>query len=116
MGNRTNIKVVKNKIAPPFRIASVDIMYGEGISKAGDILDCAVEAKIIEKAGSWYSYDGNRIGQGRENTIKYLKENPELYQFVEKTIREEFAGGLISVPMDSDEEDMDEADDEGVEE
>lgn len=75
LGNRTRAKVVKNKVAPPFKQAEFDIMYGKGISRAGDVLDCAVEAKIIEKAGSWYSYDGNRIGQGRENVKEYLDTN-----------------------------------------
>lgn len=83
LGNRTRVKIVKNKVAPPFKQAEFDIMYGEGISKAGDILDCAVEAKIIEKAGSWYSYDGNRIGQGRENVKKWLEENPATLDIIE---------------------------------
>ena len=83
LGNRTRVKIVKNKVAPPFKQAEFDIMYGEGISKAGDILDCAVEAKIIEKAGSWYSYDGNRIGQGRENVKKWLEENPAALDSIE---------------------------------
>lgn len=87
LGNRTKVKVVKNKVAPPFKQAEFDIMYGEGISRSGDVLDCAVEAKIIEKAGSWYSFDGNRIGQGRENVKKYLTENPETMQKVEEMVR-----------------------------
>lgn len=91
LGNRTRVKIVKNKVAPPFKQAEFDIMYGKGISKSGDVLDCAVEAKIIEKAGSWYSYAGNRIGQGRENVKAYLEENPEVLQQVEaelmKTIK-----------------------------
>lgn len=74
-GNRTRVKIVKNKVAPPFKMAEFDIMYGEGISKEGDMLDCAVEAKIIEKAGSWFSFEGDRIGQGRENAKEYLREN-----------------------------------------
>lgn len=77
LGNRTRVKVVKNKVAPPFKQAEFDIMYGQGISKAGDVLDCAVEAKLVEKAGSWYSYEGERIGQGRENVKKWLEDNPE---------------------------------------
>ena len=77
-GSRARVKIVKNKVAPPFREAEFDIVYGEGISKAGNILDMAVNLDIIEKSGSWFSYDGNRIGQGRENVKKYLIENPEI--------------------------------------
>ena len=80
LGNRTRVKIVKNKVAPPFKQAEFDIMYGEGISKAGDILDCAVSEKIVEKAGSWYSYAGDRIGQGRENVKKWLDENPNVLE------------------------------------
>ncbi len=76
VGNRTRVKVVKNKVAPPFKQAEFDIMYGEGISRAGDILDCATEAGIVSKAGSWYSYNGERIGQGRENVKEFLKQHP----------------------------------------
>ena len=83
LGSRTRAKIVKNKGAPPFKQAEFDIMYGKGISKSGDVLDCAVDAKIIEKAGSWYSFDGNRIGQGRENVKKYLEENPDVLDQVE---------------------------------
>ena len=83
LGSRTRAKIVKNKVAPPFKQAEFDIMYGTGISKSGDVLDCAVDAKIIEKAGSWYSFDGNRIGQGRENVKKYLEENPDVLDQVE---------------------------------
>lgn len=86
LGNRTKAKVVKNKVAPPFKQAEFDIMYGKGISKSGDILDCATEEKIIDKAGSWYSYDGNRIGQGRENVKAYLEENPDIMDKIEKQI------------------------------
>lgn len=80
LGNRTRAKVVKNKVAPPFKQAEFDIIYGEGISKEGDILDCAVMAGIVEKAGSWYSYNDTRIGQGRENVKKYLTENPDVME------------------------------------
>lgn len=83
LGNRTRVKIVKNKVAPPFKQAEFDIMYGEGISKAGDVLDCAVDAKILEKAGSWYSFEGDRIGQGRENVKNYLIENPEVMDKIE---------------------------------
>ena len=83
LGNRTRAKIVKNKVAPPFKQAEFDIMYGQGISREGDVLDCAVDAKIIEKAGSWYSFEGNRIGQGRENVKKYLEDNPDVMDRVE---------------------------------
>ncbi len=83
IGNRTRVKVVKNKVAPPFKQAEFDIMYGEGISKAGDILDCAVEAKLLEKAGSWYSFEGERIGQGRENVKVYLRDHPDVMDKIE---------------------------------
>ncbi|MDR2610657.1 MAG: recombinase RecA [Clostridiales Family XIII bacterium] len=83
-GSRTRAKIVKNKVAPPFKQAEFDIMYGEGISKLGDIIDCAVIENIIDKAGSWYSFNGERIGQGRENVKIYLKENPETAAKIEK--------------------------------
>ena len=83
LGNRTRAKIVKNKVAPPFKQAEFDIMYGKGISKAGDVLDCAVTEKILEKAGSWYSFEGNRIGQGRENVKNYLEENPDIMDRIE---------------------------------
>lgn len=89
-GSRARVKIVKNKVAPPFREAEFDIVYGEGISKAGNILDMAVNLDIIEKSGSWFSYDGNRIGQGRENVKKYLIENPEILEEVEAKVRENF--------------------------
>ena len=88
LGNRTRVKIVKNKVAPPFKQAEFDIMYGEGISRVGDVLDCAVDAKIVEKAGSWYSFDGNRIGQGRENVKKYLGENAEILERIESLLRD----------------------------
>ena len=88
LGNRTRVKIVKNKVAPPFKQAEFDIMYGEGISRVGDVLDCAVDAKIVEKAGSWYSFDGNRIGQGRENVKKYLGENAEILERIEALLRD----------------------------
>lgn len=86
LGNRTRVKIVKNKVAPPFKQAEFDIMYGEGISKAGDILDCAVEIGVVEKAGSWYSFDGERIGQGRENVKTYLQSNPDIMDRIEGLI------------------------------
>ncbi len=92
LGNRTKVKIVKNKVAPPFKVAEFDIMYGKGISKEGDILDVAVENKIIEKAGSWYSFEGNRLGQGRENVKTYLLENKETFEKVEQLIRNKILG------------------------
>lgn len=88
VGNKTRIKVVKNKVAPPFRIAEVDIMYGEGISKEGEIIDLGAEADIVQKSGSWYSYEGERLGQGRENAKQFLKENTDLRQQILLKIRE----------------------------
>ena len=89
VGNQTRVKVVKNKLAPPFKIVEFDIMYSEGISKTGEILDLAVKIGIVEKSGAWYSYDGERIGQGRENAKIYLKENPEIALEIESKIRSE---------------------------
>src|SRR3989440_6437954 len=86
-GNQTRVKVVKNKLAPPFRVVEFDIMYGEGISKVGEILDLGVKAGIVEKSGAWFSYDSVRIGQGRENAKIYLKENPDVAQRIENAIR-----------------------------
>ena len=90
-GNRVRVKVIKNKVAPPSREAEFDIVYGQGISKEGNILDMAVNLDIVEKAGSWFSYNGERIGQGRENVKKYLKENPEMLEDIEEKVRENFA-------------------------
>jgi len=87
VGNRTRIKVVKNKVAPPFKEAEFDIMFGEGISKEGDVLDLAAEVDIVNKSGAWYAYNGNKIGQGRENAKTYLKSNPELLQEIEGKVR-----------------------------
>lgn len=88
LGNETRVKVVKNKVAPPFKIAEFEIRYGEGICKVAEIIDLGVENKIIEKAGSWYSYDGNKIGQGKDNAMSYLKDNPEALQTIEKQLNE----------------------------
>lgn len=88
VGNRTRVKIVKNKIAPPFKEAEFDIMFGEGISTVGDIVDLAADCDIIHKSGAWYSYEGNKIGQGRENTKLYLKEHPEFMREVEQKVRE----------------------------
>ena len=90
IGNSTRVKIVKNKVAPPFREAEFDIMFGQGISTEGDILDLAAENNIINKSGAWYAYDGNKIGQGRENAKQYLKDNPQICAEVEKKVRELF--------------------------
>lgn len=97
LGNRTKLKVVKNKVAPPFKIAEVDIMYGEGISRAGELVDMASDSDIIDKAGAWYSYNGERIGQGRENAKKYLLDNPELYAEIEKKVRDNYFAKEVAV-------------------
>ncbi|MCG2749582.1 MAG: recombinase RecA [Desulfobulbaceae bacterium] len=90
IGNRTKVKIVKNKVAPPFKDAEFDIVYGEGISKAGDILDLAANLNIIEKSGAWYSYSNERIGQGRENAKEYLKEHPEMMAEIDRKVRQGF--------------------------
>ena len=90
LGNRTRVKIVKNKVAPPFKKSEFDIMYGTGISLAGDVLDTAVEAKIVDKAGSWYSYNGERIGQGRENVKDYLQSHEEMLEEIRKTVMDQF--------------------------
>jgi recombination protein RecA len=104
VGNATRVKVVKNKVAPPFKQVEFDIMYGEGISKVGEILDLGVKAGVVEKSGAWFSYDSVRIGQGRENSKTFLKENPEMMDKLEKAIRsktEAVAEGMMTGP-DSD--------------
>jgi recombination protein RecA len=107
IGNRTRIKVVKNKVAPPFKQADVDIMYGEGISREGSIVDIGTEMDIVDKSGAWYSYEGERLGQGRENAKQYLKENPKIAETIEQKIRD--ASNLTKiVPVDNnDDEDED---------
>ena len=95
IGNRTRVKVVKNKVAPPFKEAEFDIIYGEGISKEGNILDIAVTLDIINKSGAWFSYGGQRLGQGRENVKQYLKDNPELMNEIEAKIRENYSEAFV---------------------
>jgi recombination protein RecA len=90
MGNRTNVKVVKNKVAPPFKTASLDIMYGEGVSKEGEIVDLAAEIGVLDKSGAWYSYNGEKVGQGKENVKALLKENTDLRDELEYKIREHY--------------------------
>ena len=111
VGNQTRCKVVKNKVAPPFKVVEFDIMYGKGISQSGEVLDLAVKANIVEKAGSWYSYKTERIGQGRENAKKFLEDNTELMAEIEKAIRMN-AGQLSEVMMtgeDSSENSLDDS-------
>ena len=106
MGNRTKIKVVKNKVAPPFRVAEVDIMYGEGISQVGELVDMGSEKDIIDKAGAWYSYGGERIGQGRENAKKFFKDNPELRVEVEQKVRAAYGIGEAGEVVEESETDL----------
>jgi recombination protein RecA len=90
IGSRTKVRVVKNKVAPPFKEVEFDLIHGEGISKEGDVLDLAVEKNIVEKSGTWYAYQGQRIGQGRENAKQFLKENPKVLDQLEKEVLENF--------------------------
>ena len=101
IGNRTKIKIVKNKVAPPFRTCVVDMLYGEGISREGELLDIAVEQDIVQKSGSFYSYKGERIGQGRDNARRYFKDNPEAFDEVEAKIRESFNSGNIEAALET---------------
>ncbi len=100
IGNKTRVRVVKNKVATPFKEAEFDIIYGKGISKTGNILDMAVEYDIIKKAGAWFSYDGEKIGQGRDNTKKYMEDNPEFLDMIEKKVR-----AVMNAPKDADDAD-----------
>ena len=105
VGNTTRVKVVKNKVAPPFKQVEFDIMYGEGVSKVGEILDLGVKAGLIEKSGAWFSYDSTRIGQGRENAKTFLKENPAMLNRLEKSIRDNAAGVAETMLVGPSEED-----------
>ncbi|MET3817568.1 MULTISPECIES: recombinase RecA [Burkholderia] len=96
IGNETRVKVVKNKVSPPFREAIFDILYGEGISRQGEIIDLGVQAKIVDKAGAWYSYNGEKIGQGKDNAREFLRENPEIAREIENRIRESL--GVVTMP------------------
>jgi recombination protein RecA len=109
VGNTTRVKVVKNKVAPPFREVIFDIMYGEGISKIGEIIDLGVKANIIEKSGSWFSYDSTRIGQGRENAKEFLKNNPDMALAIEKAVRQstaKIADDMLGAPEPDEGQDM----------
>jgi recombination protein RecA len=106
VGNHTRVKVVKNKVAPPFKVVEFDIMYGEGVSKVGELIDLGDKAGVVEKSGSWFSYDGQRIGQGRENAKNYLREHPEVANAIEKKVREN--AGILAAVLDGSKEDDDE--------
>ena len=103
VGNRTKLKVVKNKVAPPFRVAEVDMMYGEGISKTGELVDLGAEHEIIQKSGAWYSYEGERLGQGKENVKAHLKNNPELLAEIEEKLRKALGFGEDAEESESEE-------------
>lgn len=108
MGNKTRIRVVKNKVAPPFRTAEVDIMYGEGISREGEIVDLGAELEVVQKSGAWYSYEGERLGQGRENAKQFLKENPDIRAEIANKIRDSYgmaAANYVIAGHDEDDED-----------
>ena len=116
VGNQTRVKVVKNKMAPPFKIVEFDIMYGEGVSKVGELIDLGVKAGVVEKSGSWFSHDSQRIGQGRENTKQFLKDNPEIADTIERAIRENaglIAGAIADDPGETDSAPVDLADEVG---
>jgi recombination protein RecA len=106
VGNQTRVKVVKNKLAPPFKQVEFDIMYGEGVSKRGELIDLGVKAGVVEKSGSWFSYDSQRIGQGRENAKGFLKDNPDIAAKIELAIRQN--SGLIAEKILAGEESDDE--------
>ncbi|MGC6522429.1 MAG: recombinase RecA [Candidatus Micropelagos thuwalensis] len=110
VGNQTRVKVVKNKVAPPFRVVEFDIMYGEGISKTGELIDLGVKAEVVEKSGSWYSYGDQRIGQGKENARQFLKDNPDIAAEIEEKVRAD--AGLVDVEPLKPEDDYDVGDDE----
>lgn len=109
IGNRTRVKVVKNKVAPPFRTAEFDIMYNEGISKSGDVLDLATQFDIVQKRGAFYSYGDARLGQGRENSKEYIRQNPELMAEIEAVIRQKALSGEVALPLDMGTDGSDEA-------
>lgn len=104
IGNETRVKIVKNKMAPPFKVATFDILYGEGVSREGEIIDIGVKENLVEKSGSWYSYGGNRIGQGKDNARIYLKENPEIAREIEDKIRAKMLSGGMHASSGADDE------------
>jgi recombination protein RecA len=99
VGNRTRAKVVKNKLAPPFRSAEFDVIYGQGISKEGSLLDVGVDVGLIKKSGAWFTYDGDQLGQGRENARNFLRDNPELAREIEEKIKAQLGVGLPPAPV-----------------
>jgi recombination protein RecA len=108
IGSETKVKVVKNKMAPPFKEALFQILYGKGVNQLGELVDLAVQQDIIQKAGAWYSYQGNKIGQGKNNVIRHLEENPQLAQEVERIIRDQLltTGGVVEDKEEEDESDL----------
>jgi recombination protein RecA len=109
IGNQTRVKVVKNKLAPPFKQVEFDIMYGEGVSKTGELIDLGVKANVVEKSGAWFSYDSQRIGQGRENAKQFLKENPDVANKIEAAVRQN-AGLIAEAIMAGEDKDKDSGD------
>ena len=101
IGNETKVKVVKNKVSPPFKTAEFDILFGEGISREGEILDMGVNARIIEKSGAWYAYNGEKIGQGRDNAREFLRENPDLAREIENKVRESLGIALLPAALEA---------------
>jgi recombination protein RecA len=110
VGSQTRVKVVKTKMAPPFRVVEFDIMYGEGVSKTGELIDLGTAAGVVEKSGAWFSHGGQRIGQGRENAKQFLKENPEVAATIEAAVRQN--AGLVAGSMMSGNTEKDDSDDE----
>jgi recombination protein RecA len=110
IGNQTRVKVVKNKLAPPFKQVEFDIMYGEGVSKLGELIDLGVKAGVVEKSGAWFSYDSQRIGQGRENAKVFLKENPDVAARIEAAVRQN--SGLIAEAIVTGESEKDDAEED----
>ena len=113
VGNQTRVKVVKNKLAPPFKQVEFDIMYGEGVSKVGELIDLGVKAGVVEKSGAWFSYDSVRIGQGRENAKQFLKENPDVAAKIEAQVRQN--SGIVAEAILAGEGEKDDDDDEAAE-
>jgi len=112
IGNSTRVKIVKNKVAPPFKVVEFDLMYGKGISKTGELVDLGAKAGVVEKSGAWYAYKGEKIGQGRENAKIYLEQNPKIAEEIEKVIRDQAAA--VSAALDSNPEPKEEISEEKV--